>query len=226
MSLVELDRAYTENQERAVSRMASTPCSILIVDDDPDLLKLLTFRLHGAGYHVESADSAERALAKLSVSVPDLVITDLRMGGMDGITLFENIRKTHPALPVIILTAHGTIPDAVAATQRGVFGYLTKPFDSKELLSQVEKAVSVSGVSGVGAEAADKDTKWREGIVTRSPIVESILAKAKLVAMSDASVLIRGDSGTGKEKPYNKCQGKGNNCLPRKWPRLDCQAVA
>ena len=172
---------------------------ILIVDDDPDLLKLLTFRLHGAGYHVESADSAERALAKLSVSVPDLVITDLRMGGMDGITLFENIRKTHPALPVIILTAHGTIPDAVAATQRGVFGYLTKPFDSKELLSQVEKAVSVSGVSGTGTDMADKDAKWREGIVTRSPIVESILAKAKLVATSDASVLIRGDSGTGKE---------------------------
>ncbi len=169
---------------------------ILIVDDDLDLLKLLTFRLQGAGYQVESADSAERALAKLSVSVPHLVITDLRMGGMDGMALFQNIRKIHPALPVIILTAHGTIPDAVAATQRGVFGYLTKPFDSKELLSQVEKAVSVSGTS---QDATDDDRRWREDIITRSPIVESILAKAKLVAASDASVLIRGESGTGKE---------------------------
>ncbi len=170
--------------------------AILIVDDDADLLKLLTFRLQGAGYRVDSADSAERALAKLSISVPQLVITDLRMGGMDGMALFQNIRKTHPALPVIILTAHGTIPDAVAATQRGVFGYLTKPFDSKELLLQVEKAVSVSSVS---QESEGSDSSWREEIITRSPMIESILAKAKLVAASDASVLIRGDSGTGKE---------------------------
>jgi two-component system response regulator GlrR len=170
--------------------------TILIVDDDIDLIKLLTFRLQGAGYRVESADSAERALAKLSIAVPHLVITDLRMGGMDGMALFQNIRKTHPALPVIILTAHGTIPDAVAATQRGVFGYLTKPFDSKELLSQVEKAVSVSGIF---RESEDTDQSWREEIITRSPMIESILAKAKLVAASDASVLITGDSGTGKE---------------------------
>jgi len=169
---------------------------ILIVDDDLDLLKLLTFRLQGAGYHVESADSAERALAKLSVSIPHLVITDLRMGGMDGMALFQKIRKMHAALPVIILTAHGTIPDAVAATQQGVFGYLTKPFDSKELLSQVEKAV---GVSGTSQEVANSDRHWREEIITRSPIIESVLAKAKLVAASDASVLIRGESGTGKE---------------------------
>ena len=139
--------------------------TILIVDDDADLLKLLTFRLQGAGYRVESADSAERALAKLSIAVPQLVITDLRMGGMDGMALFQNIRKTHPALPVIILTAHGTIPDAVAATQRGVFGYLTKPFDSKELLLQVEKAVSVSGIS---QEGEDTDNSWREQFIAQA----------------------------------------------------------
>jgi len=169
---------------------------ILIVDDDLDLLKLLTFRLQGAGYQIESADSAERALAKMSVSIPHLVITDLRMGGMDGMALFQKIRKMHPAMPVIILTAHGTIPDAVAATQQGVFGYLTKPFDSKELLAQVEKAV---GISGTSHDATDSDQRWREDIITRSPVIESILAKAKLVAASDASVLIRGESGTGKE---------------------------
>jgi CheY-like chemotaxis protein len=112
---------------------------------------------------VESADSAERALARLSVAMPQLVITDLRMSGMDGMALFENIHKSNPTLPVIILTAHGTIPDAVAATQRGVFGYLTKPFDSKELLQQVEKAVSVSGGR---TEQADGETEWRTEIIT------------------------------------------------------------
>jgi two-component system response regulator GlrR len=189
----------------------SSETKILIVDDDLDLLKLLTFRLQGAGYGIESADSAERALAKLSVFVPHLVITDLRMGGMDGMALFQRIRKMHPALPVIILTAHGTIPDAVAATQQGVFGYLTKPFDSKELLAQVEKAVSVSGISHDGV---DSDRRWREDIITRSPIIENVLAKAKLVAASDASVLIRGESGTGKEllaRAIHQASPRANN---------------
>jgi len=169
---------------------------ILIVDDDPDLLRLLTFRLEGADYAVESADSAERALARFSVAIPQLVITDLRMSGMDGMALFENIHKSNPTLPVIILTAHGTIPEAVAATQRGVFGYLTKPFDSKDLLQQVEKAVAVSGGRN---EQVNGDADWRSEIITRSLAVESILGKAKLVAASDASVMVRGESGTGKE---------------------------
>ena len=169
---------------------------ILIVDDDPDLLRLLTLRLEGADYAVESADSAERALARLSVSIPQLVITDLRMSGMDGMALFENIHKSNPALPVVILTAHGTIPDAVAATRRGVFGYLTKPFDSKDLLQQVEKAVALSGGR---TDKVNGDADWRAEIITRSLVVESILGKAKLVAGSDASVLVRGESGTGKE---------------------------
>lgn len=169
---------------------------ILIVDDDPDLLRLLTFRLEGAGYTVESASSAEQALARLAASTPQLVITDLRMSGMDGMALFENIHKSNPALPVIILTAHGTIPDAVAATQRGVFGYLTKPFDSRELLQQAERAISLGGAQ---VEKTEGDNEWRAGIITRSPAMESILGRARLVAASDASVLIRGDSGTGKE---------------------------
>jgi two-component system response regulator GlrR len=176
--------------------MTMSKARILIVDDDPDLLRLLTFRLEGADYAVESADSAERALARFSVAIPQLVITDLRMSGMDGMALFESIHKINPTLPVIILTAHGTIPDAVAATQRGVFGYLTKPFDSKDLLQQVEKAVAVSGGRN---EQVNGDADWRVEIITRSLAVESILGKAKLVAASDASVMVRGESGTGKE---------------------------
>ena len=176
--------------------MTMPKARILIVDDDPDLLRLLTFRLEGADYAVESADSAERALARLSVAIPQVVITDLRMSGMDGMALFENIHKSNQALPVIILTAHGSIPDAVAATQRGVFGYLTKPFDSKDLLQQVEKAVALSG--GRNAKVHG-EADWRTDIITRSLAVESILGKAKLVAGSDASVLVRGESGTGKE---------------------------
>ena len=168
---------------------------ILLVDDDPDLLKLISLRLTSAGYRVRTADSGEDALAAIAVTRPALVITDLRMPGIDGMQLFDGIHRQHPALPVIILTAHGTIPDAVNATQRGVFGFLTKPFDSKELLQKVAAAVSLSGVES-GAEATDE---WRAGIVTRSPAMEDLLRQARLVADSDAAVLITGESGTGKE---------------------------
>jgi len=170
---------------------------ILLVDDDPDLLKLISLRLTSVGYRVRTADSGETALAALALARPGLVITDLKMPGIDGMQLFEAIHREHPALPVIILTAHGTIPDAVSATQRGVFGFLTKPFDSQELLQKVAASLKLSGSVAAGGDAADGD--WREGILTRSPKMEDLLRQARLVAESDASVLIYGESGTGKE---------------------------
>ena len=169
---------------------------ILLVDDDPDLLRLISLRLTSAGYRVRTADSGETALATLAVLRPAVVVTDLRMPGIDGMQLFQAIHREHPALPVIILTAHGTIPDAVSATQRGVFGFLTKPFDSQDLLQKVAAAIKLSGDH---READAPDAEWRAGIVTRSPKMEDLLRQARLVAESDASVLIFGDSGTGKE---------------------------
>ncbi len=170
---------------------------ILLVDDDPDLLKLISLRLTSAGYRVRTADSGEAALAALAVVRPGAVITDLRMPGIDGLQLFEAIHRQHPALPVIILTAHGTIPDAVSATQRGVFGFLTKPFDSQELLQLVASALRLAG--DAPTENSEAAGEWRSGIITRSPQMEDLLRQARLVADSDASVLIYGDSGTGKE---------------------------
>ena len=168
---------------------------LLLVDDDPDLLKLISLRLTSAGYRVRSAGSGEAALAAIAVTRPAIVITDLKMPGLDGLQLFEAIHRQHPAMPVIILTAHGTIPEAVSATQRGVFGFLTKPFDSQELLQKVAAAVSLSGDD----PSASSDDDWRSGIITRSPAMEDLLRQAKLVADSDAAVLITGESGTGKE---------------------------
>ncbi|HEY6865228.1 MAG TPA: sigma 54-interacting transcriptional regulator [Burkholderiales bacterium] len=171
--------------------------SILLVDDDADILRLVSMRLTGAGYSVVAVDSAEKALAAFAVSRPQVVVTDLKMSGMDGMALFEEIRKQAPTLPVILLTAHGTIPDAVAATQRGVFGFLPKPFDGKLLLEQVEQALRVSGVGAGAAAGGDRD--WLGEFITRSSAVEETLRQARLVAQSDASVFIRGASGTGKE---------------------------
>ena len=171
----------------------SGKATILLVDDDQDILQLVSMRLSSAGYQVQAVESGERALAVFAASRPQLVITDLKMGRMDGLALFEEIHKQAPTLPVIILTAHCTIPDAVAATKRGVFGFLPKPFYGKLLLEQVEQALKFSG----GAESGDED--WRHDLVTVSPKMEDLLRQARMVAQSEASVFIQGASGTGKE---------------------------
>jgi two-component system response regulator GlrR len=114
---------------------------VLLVDDDAGLLRLLSLRLTAAGYDVLAVESGEQALAQLAQYRPQLMITDLKMDGMDGMTLFDRVRDSVPGLPVLILTAHGTIPDAFAAAGRGVFSYLTKPYNSKVLLEHVERAL-------------------------------------------------------------------------------------
>ncbi len=169
--------------------------SLLLVDDDPDLLRLLAIRLKANGYAVTAVDSGQRALASIAHSRPDLVLTDLRMAGMDGMQLFQEIQASSPGLPVIILTAHGTIPDAVTAVKRGIFGYLTKPYEADDLLAQIERALTLHG----GAQRSGAGQVWREDLVTRSSLMEDLLAKAQRVAAGDASILIQGESGTGKE---------------------------
>ncbi|WP_317203287.1 sigma 54-interacting transcriptional regulator [Janthinobacterium sp.] len=179
-----------------MSAAATTQAHVLLVDDDPDLLRLLTIRLNAGNYRVTAVASAEAALARLAAELPDLVITDVRLPGRDGLALFDEIRRQHAALPVILLTAHGTIPDAVEATARGAYAYLTKPFDGKLLLEKVGCAI---GLGRSVAPATASDDNWRAALISRSAQMAELLAEAKLVAASDASILIRGASGSGKE---------------------------
>jgi len=196
--------------------------SILLVDDDPDLLKLLSIRLESAGYPVALASSAEQALANIALARPRVVITDLRMTGMDGMALFQHLHGQDPSLPVIVLTAHGTIPDAVQATQQGVFGYLTKPFDARELLQLLQRAVSVSQS---GEAASDQpDESWRKEIVTASPVMDSLLSEARLLADSETSVLIQGESGTGKEVLARAIHRAGPRA-ERDFVAINCAAI-
>ncbi|WP_447881623.1 two-component system response regulator GlrR [Serratia fonticola] len=171
---------------------ARKPANLLLVDDDPSLLKLLGMRLTSEGFHVTTAESGQEALRLLAREKIDLVISDLRMDEMDGMALFAEIQKYQPGMPVIILTAHGSIPDAVAATQQGVFSFLTKPVDRDALYKAIDEALSLSSIPA-------GDDSWREDFVTRSPIMLRLLEQAKMVAQSDVSVLINGQSGTGKE---------------------------
>lgn len=171
--------------------MSRKPAHLLLVDDDPGLLKLLGMRLMSEGYSVVTAESGQEGLRVLAREKVDLVISDLRMDEMDGMQLFIEIQRVQPGMPVIILTAHGSIPDAVAATQQGVFSFLTKPVDKDALYKAIDDALEHTASSG--------DDQWREAIVTRSPIMLRLLEQARMVAQSDVSVLINGQSGTGKE---------------------------
>jgi two-component system, NtrC family, response regulator GlrR len=177
--------------------MSQTGAPLLVVDDDADMLRLLTMRLTAAGYRVSTATSAEAALTQLDIERPQLVLSDVRLPGRDGLALFDDIRARHPSLPVILLTAHGTIPDAVEATERGVFTYLTKPFDGKALLDKIAQALALSAPAPVTQRGA-ADT-WQSDIISRSSRMAETLAEARMVAKSDASVMLRGESGTGKE---------------------------
>jgi two-component system response regulator GlrR len=173
-----------------------TRARLLVVDDDADMLRLLSMRLGAAGYQVTAVGSAEAALSQLDIERPQLVLSDVRLPGKDGLALFDEIRSRHPSLPVILLTAHGTIPDAVEATSRGVFTYLTKPYDAKELLEKIAQALALGAPASTGPQAVES---WRSEIVSRSNRMADLLAEARMVAQSDASVLLRGDSGSGKE---------------------------
>ncbi len=175
--------------------MEGSQYRVLLVDDEADLLRLWRLRLESQQYKVAVAGSGEEALAVFHVFKPDVVLTDLRMPGIDGLALYEAIRRQNKSVPVIIITAHGSIPEAIEATRQGVFSFLTKPIEGSDLLREVAKAIETTGGGGImgGRE------EWRQDIVCRSAIMEELLSRAKLVAETDSTVLIRGESGTGKE---------------------------
>lgn len=163
---------------------------ILVVDDDPDMLHLVGLRLSAAGYQVSAAASGEAALVSFHEQRPQMVITDLRMGQMDGLALFDHLQAEAPTLPVIILTAHGTIPDAVAATRRGVFSFLTKPFDGQELLRRVSDAIRLSPALDMA--------NWRSDLITVSIRMEELLRQARRIAEENRTTLLIGPGGSGK----------------------------
>ena len=196
---------------------------VLVVDDDTGILQLISIRMEAVGYDVTSVESAEKALASMSAFRPDVVVTDLRMDGMDGLALFDAIHEMNPALPVIILTAHGTIPEAVDATKRGVFSFLSKPFDGKALIEHVNKALALSGVNKQAANDGESD-KWRSAIITRCPAMEDILSQAKLIAQGEVAVFLNGASGSGKELFANAIH-KASPRADKPFVAINCSAI-
>jgi two-component system response regulator GlrR len=174
---------------------------ILVVDDDQGLLTLMKVRLEAVGYQVILAGGGEEALVRIGEEVPELAVVDLRMEGMDGIAVLEQVLRVQPNLPVIIITAHGTIASAVEATKKGAYDYLTKPFDAKDLLHRIEKAVEVRRLRGEVERLRTlvQEQYHFEHIVTASEKMQKVLCRVAQVAVTDSTVCLYGESGTGKE---------------------------
>lgn len=171
--------------------------NILLVDDQKSLRRSLSLMLQAAGFETGEAESGEEALSQLGEQTYDLVITDLRMEGMSGVDLLREIKGIKPTLPVILITAYGTIDSAVDAMRLGAFDYLTKPFREQDMLEKIHasQAVPVSA-SASPPEAA----RGADDIVAETPQMRATLIKAERIAQTDISVIITGETGTGKTR--------------------------
>jgi two-component system, NtrC family, response regulator GlrR len=177
------------------------PITILTVDDDPSILRVMGMRIGSHGYRVLSAPDGRKALEFAKETFIDLAVIDYKLNGEDGISLMEKLQEIQPELPVIILTAYGTIRKAVDAMQHGACNYLTKPFDGEELIRQIETCLEKTAPfrSKYPPELQQEQHGVCARIIARSKAMKAVLAKVVQVAVTDSNVYIEGESGTGKE---------------------------
>jgi len=174
---------------------------ILVVDDDANFLKLIRMRLELAAYEVATVMNEDEAIAKAREETFALSIVDLKLVHRDGISLMEEMHSINPYMPIIILTAHGSIESAVEAMKKGAFNFLNKPFDPEELLLQIEKAMEnqrlVSEVERLGGLLRERYDF--QNIIARSEKMRKVLELVSRIAGTDSTIYISGESGTGKE---------------------------
>ncbi len=181
--------------------MTVLPRSILILDDDPDFLRLLGLWLESEGHDVFASSDPVTGVARLRSRIPDLVISDLRMPVIDGMGILEEAQRLDPDLPVILLTAHGSIPNAVEAMRGNAFGYLSKPFSSAELQDLVKAALSQRQASQeTRTLRATLRAQAGQLVLHRSPAMTALVDELARIAGSSASVFLSGESGAGKER--------------------------
>ena len=173
---------------------------ILVVDDDRNLLEVIKMRVESAGYEVVATLQEDEALKAAKNEVFDLSIVDLKLGGQDGISLMREFHSIHPDMPVIILTAHGSIESAVEAMRKGAYNYLTKPFEAANLLMQMERALENRRLNHEVKRLREFVKKYDfANIVARSEKMQRVLEMVSRIAKTDSTIYVHGESGTGKE---------------------------
>jgi len=189
---------------------------ILIVDDDASLLKLLSIRLNSEGYDVTTATDVDTAIHLITDRKFSVVLSDLRMPGKDGLYLLDYITLNQPSLPVILITAHGSIDEAVVATEKGALGFITKPIDHSKLREALSNAIAQS--------SPHVSTSWAQDIIFRSSVMQKLIDQAGLIARRDVSILISGASGTGKEVLANSIH-KASDRRDKPFIAINCGAL-
>ncbi|MAY42135.1 MULTISPECIES: nitrogen regulation protein NR(I) [unclassified Neptuniibacter] len=173
------------------------PGKVWIVDDDRSIRWVLDKALSAEGLSSEAFESADQLLSRLKTDSPDAIVSDIRMPGMDGLQLLENIQETHPELPIIIMTAHSDLESAVASYQGGAFEYLPKPFDIDEAVALTKRALAHAFEQRQQvAESVMEDTTE---IIGEAPAMQEVFRAIGRLSQSNITVLINGESGTGKE---------------------------
>ncbi|MGC9128970.1 MAG: sigma 54-interacting transcriptional regulator, partial [Acidithiobacillus sp.] len=170
---------------------------VWIIDDDPSIRWVLEKALQKAGLETESFADADAALQRDRSEMPDVVLTDLRMPGTQGFAFLETMQKRHPALPVIVMTAHSDLENAVTAFAGGAFEYLAKPFDLADAVELVQRALRRR--LGDTAESVEDDSKLDAEIVGQAPAMQGVYRAIGRLSRSEIPVLILGESGSGKE---------------------------
>lgn len=191
---------------------------ILIVDDEKNYPKIIGEILENEGYKALTASNGMEALDILNKEIVDIVLTDVKMPGMSGIQLLEKIKQTYPDTPVIIMTAHGSVEQAVQAMHKGAYTFILKPFENQTLIAHIKKAISVFNIVQENKFLRKEITSRYsfDKIIGKSPAMQNLYEIIKKVAPSNASILIEGESGTGKElvaKSIHYNSKRKNNAL-------------
>lgn len=197
---------------------------ILIADDEPNLRRVLGAQLTRDGHEVHLVADGGEALSCLQENHIDLLIADLRMPVLDGMELLREALATHPGLPVIMITAHGTVDNAVEALKTGAFDYITKPFDQEELRTIVRKALKTQDLSAREATPATTSENSRYGIIGQSTAIAEVYSVIDRVADSPTTVLVTGESGTGKELVARALHDSSSR-RERPFIKVNCAAI-
>jgi DNA-binding NtrC family response regulator len=197
---------------------------ILVVDDEPNLRRVLSAQLARDGYDVHTAEDGAQGLALLAEHHIDLVITDLRMPNIDGMELLRRALAIDADLPIVMMTAHGTVDNAVEALKTGAFDYVTKPFDQDEVRAVVKKALRTRDLAATEATRAEGTTEVRYGIIGESQAILSVYAILDRVADTPTTVLVTGESGTGKEL-VARALHESSSRKERPFIKVNCAAI-
>src|SRR6266567_2333513 len=206
--------------------MPDTQKHLLLVEDESALRQAIAEQLADRGYHVEQADSGETAIARLAEFAFDVIITDLRLPGIDGSAVIEAAVARYPHIIAIVVTGYGTVKDAVEAIKRGAWDFVSKPFQLDELLHVLDSAIEQRRLKSENAYLrAQLDERYRfEGIIGKSRPMVRLLQLLEMVAPTSSTILITGETGTGKEVAARAIHHNSPR-NPQRFVALNCSAI-